>query len=84
MANIPRFQPETKPYSVKTNAMSLLGLVLKDAIMENTITDYIDDFSLRATFPGPGNSQMNVGYNVPSGLGYNNDWQLGATVPIDF
>lgn len=84
MANIPRFQQEPKLYSVNTNAMSLLGRVLEDVIMENAVTDYMNEFELEATFPGPGSAQMNVKYNMPSGLGYRNDWEIGATVPFDF
>ena len=83
LANIPRFQQEQKLYSVNTNAMSLLGQVLEDVIMENTITSYIDDFELEATFPGPGSAEMNVKYNMPSGLGHRNDWEIGATIPFD-
>ena len=84
LANIPRFQNEPKPYSVNTNAMGLLGRVLSDIIQENTLRVYLDDFSAQVEFPGPGASTMNVGYNIPSGLGYNNDWAVGATVPVDF
>ena len=84
MANIPRFQQETRPYSMNTNAMSLLGRVLEDVIMENNVTSYINDFELEASFPGPGSAQMNVKYNMPSGLGHRNDWEVGATVPFNF
>tara|TARA_R100000781_G_scaffold110736_1_gene76427 strand:- start:1282 stop:1623 length:342 start_codon:yes stop_codon:yes gene_type:complete len=84
LANIPKFQDEPKLYSVNTNAMGLLGKVLSDIVLENRITDYIDDFSAELEFPGPGSSRMSLGYNVPSGLGYNNDWEIGASVPFDF
>jgi hypothetical protein len=85
-ANIPRFNNEPKPYSINTNAIGLLGHVLQEVIMEGEVRNLqhtLSNFSARAEFPGPGGSYVNMGYNVPTGLGYNNDWEVGLTVPFD-
>ena len=83
LANVPRFQQEPRPYSINTNAISLLSQVLGDIVTENTIGGYLDDFSAKAEFPGPGDSRMSLGYNVPSRHGYNIDWELGMQVPFE-
>jgi len=86
-ANIPRFNKEPQLYSINTNAIGLLGHVLQEVIMEGEVRDLqhtLSNFSARAGVQGPGGSYLSAGYNVPSGLGYNNDWELGVSFPFDF
>lgn len=84
MANVPRFQSEPKPYSINTNAIGLLGQVLQEIVLEGTVPNLIENFSGVAQFPGPGDSTMHLGYNTPTDLGFNNDWEIGMQVPFDF
>ena len=85
-AKLPKFSKEPKPYSINTNAIGLLGHVLQEAIMEGEVRSFkktLENFSGRADFQGPGSSRINVGYNVPSPLGNQNDWEVGVRFPFN-
>jgi hypothetical protein len=85
--NLPRYaNPDTITTRYDTNALGLLGLAMKDAIVKGEIASmqhYTDNLFFSGQFQTPGGYGGSLEFNTPDPYGGRYKWNVGMKIPIN-